>query len=179
MRPPAGTVRGPLDGGVPGGGTGVPGAVGGRLAGGRLVIALPGRDDTTRGAGDTGADDGVGDGVDDGVDDGAVSVDNVAGDVGAAGGVTTLVTTDAGGNGETGAAGAATSATGAVDTEGAATVLLAVGASGAASASDAEALVDFFARVVFGFASSSPVAAFLARFGLSTIGSPFKPFSSA
>lgn len=175
MRPPAGTVRGPLDGGVPGGGTGVPGAVGGRLAGGRLVIAFPGRDDTTRGAGDTGADDGV----DDGADDGAVSVDDGDGDVGAAGGVTTLVTTDAGGNGETGAAGAATSATGAVDTEGVATVLLAVGASGAASASDAEALVDFFARVVFGFASSSPVAAFLARFGLSTIGSPFKPFSSA
>ena len=133
------------------------------------MIALPGRDDTTRGAGDTGADDGV--------DDGAVSVDDV--DVGAAGGVTTLVTTDAGGNGDTGVAGAATSATGAVDTEGAATALLDAGASGAASASDAAAFVDFFARVVFGFASSSPVAAFLARFGLSTIGSPFKPFSSA
>jgi len=161
-------VRGPLDGGVPGGGTGVPGAVGGRLAGGRLVIALPGRDDTTRGAGDTGADDGVDDGV---------SVDDVDG--GAAGGVTTLVTTVAGGNGDTGAVGAATSATGAVDTEGAATALLDAGASGAASTSDAAALVDFFARVVFGFASSSLVAAFLARFGLSTIGSPFKPFSSA
>jgi len=133
------------------------------------VIALPGRDDTTRGAGDTGAVDGV--------DDGAVSVDDV--DVGAAGGVTTLVTTVAGGNGETGAAGAATSAAGTVDTEGVATVLPAAGTSGAASVSDAAAFVDFLARVVFGFASSSPVAAFLARFGLSTIGSPFKPFSSA
>ena len=54
-RPPAGTVRGPLDGGVPDGEPGVPGAEpGGRAAGGRLGAALPGRDDTTRGAGETG-----------------------------------------------------------------------------------------------------------------------------
>ncbi len=54
-RPPAGTVRGPLDGGAPDGEPGVPGAEpGGRAAGGRLGAALPGRDDTTRGAGETG-----------------------------------------------------------------------------------------------------------------------------
>lgn len=54
MRPPAGTVRGPVDEGVPDGG-GVPGAVlSGRAVGARLVMELPGRDDTTRGAGDTG-----------------------------------------------------------------------------------------------------------------------------
>ncbi|MCE2710596.1 MAG: hypothetical protein LW596_07390 [Ilumatobacteraceae bacterium] len=95
VRPPAGTVRGPLDGGVPGGGTGVPGVVGGRAAGGRLVMAFPGRDDTTRGAGDTGGALG------------AVSVED--GGVVAAGGVTTLVTTVAGGSGDSGADGVTTS----------------------------------------------------------------------
>lgn len=123
------------------------------------MIAFPGRDDTTRGAGDTGADDGA--------DDDAVS----DGDVVAAGGVTTLVTTVAGGIGDTGAPTSATD-----DAEGVATVLP---AGAAASTSEAAALVVFFARVVFGLASSSPVAAFLARLGLSTMGSPFKPFSSA
>ncbi len=133
-------------------------------------MALPGRDDTTRGAGETGAEVGA-------VSDVGDVAGEVAGDaVGAAGGVTTLVTTVAGGSGDTAADGAAT---GAVVADSAGVVLLVAGVSGAASVSDAADLVVFFARVVFGFASSSPVAAFLARFGLSTMGSPFKPFSSA
>ena len=136
-------------------------------------MALPGRDDTTRGAGEMGAEVGA-------VSDVGEVADDVVGDavgaVGAAGGVTTLVTTVAGGCGDTAADGAAT---GAVVADSAGVVLLVAGVSGAASVSDAADLVVFFARVVFGFASSSPVAAFLARFGLSTMGSPFKPFSSA
>lgn len=133
-------------------------------------MALPGRDDTTRGAGEMGAEVGA-------VSDVGEVADDVVGDaVGAAGGVTTLVTTVAGGSGDTAADGAAT---GAVVADSAGVVLLVAGVSGAASVSDAADLVVFFARVVFGFASSSPVAAFLARFGLSTMGSPFKPFSSA
>ncbi len=102
-RPPAGTVRGPLDGGVPDGEPGVPGAEpGGRAAGGRLGAALPGRDDTTRGAGETGCVGGaagsVVDGVatagcvDDGVADGGCIADGAAGlagvgDVGVVGSV--------------------------------------------------------------------------------------------
>ena len=106
-RPPAGTVRGPLDGGVPDGEPGVPGAEpGGRAAGGRLGAALPGRDDTTRGAGETGCVGGAADGVaaagciDDGgciadaaagcVDDGCIAAAGCAGvgDVGVVGSVT-------------------------------------------------------------------------------------------
>ena len=82
-RPPAGTVRGPLDGGVPDGEPGVPGAEpGGRAAGGRLGAALPGRDDTTRGAGETG---GVATGATGCVDDGGCIADGAAGCVTAAG----------------------------------------------------------------------------------------------
>jgi len=117
-------------------------------------MAFPGRDDTTRGAGDTGGALG------------AVSVED--GGVVAAGGVTTLVTTVAGGSGDSGADGVTTSA-----------LATCAGASGTARASGAAVVVVFLARVVFGFVSSSPVAAFLARLGLSTIGSPFRPFSSA
>lgn len=91
-RPPAGTVRGPLDGGVPDGEPGVPGAEpGGRAAGGRLGAALPGRDDTTRGAGETGGVATAGC-VDDGVADGGCIADGAAGlagvgDVGVVGSV--------------------------------------------------------------------------------------------
>ena len=81
-RPPAGTVRGPLDGGVLDGEPGVPGAEpAGRAAGGRLGAALPGRDDTTRGAGETGAAGCAGDGVTAAgcVDDGGCIADGAAG----------------------------------------------------------------------------------------------------
>ena len=155
VRPPAGTVRGPLDGAVPGGGTGVPGVVGGRIAGGRLVMALPGRDDTTRGAGDTGGVTAAG---------GAAS--------GVVGGVTTLVTTVAGGKVDTGVDWAVAAPVSDV------AVSTSAGLVSVVSDSVVD-FVDFFARVVLGLASSSPAAAFLARLGLSTIGSPFRPFSSA
>lgn len=82
-------------------------------------MALPGRDDTTRGAGEMGAEVGavsdVGEVADDVVGDGGVDA------VGAAGGVTTLVTTVAGGSGDTAADGAAT---GAVVADSAVVVLL-------------------------------------------------------
>ena len=159
VRPPAGTVRGPLDGAVPGGGTGVPGVVGGRVAGGRLVMALPGRDDTTRGAGDTGGVAAAG---------GAVS--------GVVGGVTTLVTTVAGGKVDAGVDCVVDCAVAAPVSDVA--VSTSAGLVSVVSGSVVD-FVDFFARVVLGLASSSPVAAFLARLGLSTIGSPFRPFSSA
>ena len=97
-RPPAGTVRGPLDGGVPDGEPGVPGAEpGGRAAGGRLGAALPGRDDTTRGAGETGCVGGAADGVAAAgcIDDGVAAAGCIAaagcagvGDVGVVGSVT-------------------------------------------------------------------------------------------
>ena len=81
-RPPAGTVRGPLDGGVLDGEPGVPGAEpAGRATGGRLGAALPGRDDTTRGAGETGAAGCAGDCVTAAgcVDDGGCIADGAAG----------------------------------------------------------------------------------------------------
>ncbi|MEY4601631.1 MAG: hypothetical protein RLZZ201_1322 [Actinomycetota bacterium] len=82
-------------------------------------MALPGRDDTTRGAGEIGAEVGA-------VSDVGEVADDVVGDdgvdaVGAAGGVTTLVTTVAGGSGDTAADGAAT---GAVVADSAGVVLL-------------------------------------------------------
>ena len=126
-------------------------------------MALPGRDDTTRGAGDTGGVAAAG---------GAVS--------GVVGGVTTLVTTVAGGKVDAGVDCvvdcAVDCAVGAPVSDVA--VPTAAGVASVASGSVVD-VVDFFARVVLGLASASPVAAFLARLGLSTIGSPFRPFSSA
>ena len=135
-------------------------------------MALPGRDDTTRGAGDTGAE-GETEGAPDG---GTAGEGGVAGEAaGAVGGVTTLVTTLAGGNVDTGEVDAG--AVGAVSTVMGAVGAAASAAAGCASSGEAFAFVVFFARETFGVASS--VAAFLVRFGFSTIGSRFKPFSSA
>ena len=130
-------------------------------------MALPGRDDTTRGAGDTGAE-GETEGAPDG---GTAGEGGVAGEAaGAVGGVTTLVTTLAGGNVDTGGVDTVSTLTGAVGAAASA-------AAGCSSSGEAFGFVVFFARETFGVASS--VAAFLVRFGFSTIGSRFKPFSSA
>ena len=181
-RPPAGTVRGPLDGGVPDGEPGVPGAEpGGRAAGGRLGAALPGRDDTTRGAGETGGVDGAAGCV----VDGGVAAAGCAGvgDVGVVGRVAAGATIWGGGVGSDG--GTATT-----------------GVAGAVVVSpSADCVADFVTDCAAGFLArdagvflaafgateaSSPeapsavsAATFLARLGLSTMGSRFKPFSSA
>ena len=141
----------------------MPGVVGGRVAGGRLVTDAPGRDDTTRGAGDTGAGGALGASVDvlaagaTGV--GATDVGaRGAGDVGAAGGVASTGLVGAGG------------ATGA--------------ASGTTSLVVVAVFVVFVVRGLVTLAvpvvsSAVSVTAFLARFGFSAIGSRFRPFSSA
>ena len=181
-RPPAGTVRGPLDGGVLDGEPGVPGAEpAGRAAGGRLGAALPGRDDTTRGAGETGC---VADGAAGCVDDGVAAAGCAGvGDVGVVGSVAAGATIWGGGVG----IGGDTATTGAADTDVGA-VLASTGVSPAADfvagflARDAGV---FLAALVAVDAvspealSASSAATFLARLGLSTIGSRFKPFSSA
>ena len=170
-RPPAGTVRGPLDGGVPDGEPGVPGAEpGGRAAGGRLGAALPGRDDTTRGAGETGGVDGCVDGCVDAA--GCTGVGGTATGVTAAGAAGTGPTIWGGGVGIDGG----TATTGVLVTE----VVT-------------DCVAGFLARdagvflAVFGVAevsslvapSASSAATFLVRLGLSAMGSRFKPFSSA
>ena len=187
-RPPAGTVRGPLDGGVPDGEPGVPGAEpGGRAAGGRLGAALPGRDDTTRGAGETGGVVGAADGVAAAgcVVDGGVAAAGCAGvgDVGVVGRVAAGATIWGGGVGSDGGT-ATTGVAGAVVVSPAADCVadcvtdcaagflardagVFLAAFGAAEASSPEA------------PSAVSAATFLARLGLSTMGSRFKPFSSA
>ena len=126
-------------------------------------MALPGRDDTTRGAGDTGGVTAAG---------GAAS--------GVVGGVTTLVTTVAGGKVDAGVDWAVDWAVDCAVAAPVSDVAVSTSAGLVSVVSDSVVdFVDFFARVVLGLASSSPAAAFLARLGLSTIGSPFRPFSSA
>ena len=190
-RPPAGTVRGPLDGGVPDDEPGVPGAEpGGRAAGGRLGAALPGRDETTRGAGETGgcvADGAAGCVVDGGrIADGATGCAG-DGDVGVVGSGAAGATIWGGGVGSDGG----TATTEVVGTDVGAVVMSPVADCVADCVADFAA--GFLARdagvflAVFGAAeasspeapSASSAATFLARLGLSAMGSRFKPFSSA
>lgn len=131
-------------------------------------MELPGRDDTTRGAGDTG---GV---ADTGATGGAAGVAEAAGATvaGAVGWGETII-----GGGVGIAAAGATDTTGATGATGAAgAVVLCVEVAGVFFA---PAVTAFFAAGLGAGGSTSSVATFFTRLGLSAIGSRFRPCSSA
>ncbi len=132
------------------------------------MMELPGRDDTTRGAGDTGDTGGV---ADTGATGGAAGVAEAAGATvaGAVGWGETII----GGGVGIDAAGA-TDTTGTTGATGA--VVLCVEVAGVFFA---PAVTAFFAAGLGAGGSTSSVATFFTRLGFSTIGSRFRPCSSA
>lgn len=137
-------------------------------------MELPGRDDTTRGAGDTGDTGDTGGVADTGATGGAAGVAEAAGATvaGAVGWGETII-----GGGVGIAAAGATDTTGATGATGAAgAVVLCVEVAGVFFA---PAVTAFFAAGLGAGGSTSSVATFFTRLGLSAIGSRFRPCSSA